>query len=80
MAKDTVREIREQTKIKNIELLLCDVADSQEIENVWRLIVTKHGKVDVLINNAARTLGKRISEVTYKEYKQTMKINFLSIV
>jgi short-subunit dehydrogenase len=47
---------------------------------MWREVIRKNKKVDILINNAARTLGKRIKDLSFESFKKTLEINFLSIV
>ena len=39
-----------------------------------------HSKVDILINNAARTVGQRVKDIRIDTFSKTMDINFLSIV
>jgi NAD(P)-dependent dehydrogenase (short-subunit alcohol dehydrogenase family) len=47
---------------------------------MWRGIRERHGHVNVLINNAARSMGRRISELRVEDVRKTIEINFLSIV
>ncbi len=58
----------------------CDISDTEAVDEMWQMIITKHGKVDILINNAARTLGIRIKDLSFNQFKKTLEINFLSIV
>ncbi len=58
----------------------CDISDTKAVDEMWQKVITKHGKVDILINNAARTLGKRIKDLGFDQFKKTLEINFLSIV
>ena len=56
------------------------MALEESVETVWDLITKKHGPVHILINNAARVIGKRVDELTIKEFKLTMDINLHSYV
>jgi short-subunit dehydrogenase len=47
---------------------------------MWRGLRERHGQVNVLINNAARSMGRRISELKVEDVRKTIEINFLSIV
>lgn len=49
----------------NVEYYQCDISDTKAVEEMWNKIITKHHKVDLLINNAARTLGKRIKDLSF---------------
>ena len=57
-----------------------NLASGEEIEALWAKIIKKHGKVHMLINNAAICLGKRVDELTIQQVKLTMDINFHSYV
>ena len=47
---------------------------------MWRGIRERHGRVNVLINNAARSLGLRIKDLKLADVRKTLEINFLPIV
>ena len=63
-----------------VEYVQCDISVEAQVDRMWRGLRERHGKVNVLINNAARSVGKRVSSIKYEEVKKTMEINFLSIV
>ena len=63
-----------------MEYYQCDISDTKAVDEMWQKVITKHGKVEILINNAARTLGKRIKDLSFDQFKKTLEINFLSIV
>jgi 3-oxoacyl-[acyl-carrier protein] reductase len=77
-----VKEVKERTagKLNKIEYINCDISDHEEVEKVWRRLLKTYGCVNILVNNAARTLGKRVRDLTFADYKKTMEVNFLSIV
>ena len=47
---------------------------------MWRGLLDRHGRVNLLINNAARSLGKRICDLKLEDVRKTLDINFFSIV
>lgn len=57
-----------------------NLADRQNTEALWNQIVENHGPIHILINNAARVLGKRVDELKIDEVELTMDINFISYV
>ena len=53
-----------QKKRKNmVHFYKGNLADRQNTEYIWNEIVQTHGPIHILINNAARVLGKRVDEL-----------------
>ena len=50
------------------------------MDEAWAKLVQKHGKVQMLVNNAAIARGIRIQEITLDQFQKTMDINVMSIV
>ena len=63
-----------------MEYVQCDLSNPALVDRMWRGIRERHGQVNVLINNAARSMGRRISELKFEDVRKTIEINFLSIV
>jgi NAD(P)-dependent dehydrogenase (short-subunit alcohol dehydrogenase family) len=63
-----------------LEYVQCDLSNPALVDRMWRGIRERHGQVNVLINNAARSMGRRISELKFEDVRKTIEINFLSIV
>ena len=63
-----------------MEYVQCDLSNPALVDRMWRGIRERHGQVNVLINNAARSMGRRISELKFDDVRKTIEINFLSIV
>ena len=63
-----------------MEYVQCDLSNPALVDRMWRGIRERHGEVNVLINNAARSMGRRISELRFEDVRKTIEINFLSIV
>jgi len=57
-----------------------DISESLAVASAWKEIIRKHGRVNILVNNAARALGKWFSELHVETFRKTMDINFMSIV
>lgn len=57
-----------------------DISNEQAVGEAWRTVISRHGKVNLLVNNAARALGREFSELTCDMFRKTMDINFSSIV
>ncbi len=72
--------VAEDIKSKGCEALFIktDVADEQNTEAMARTTVNKYGRIDVLINNAAKfaDLGQKpFSEIPVKEWDDVMAVN-----
>ena len=54
---------KEQSKVKYMQ---CDISEGKAFEEMWAQVLREYGRVDILINNAARSLGKRIRDITFE--------------
>jgi len=55
-----------------------DVSDPDEVERLVATVVEEHGRVDVLINNAAIFSSlkmRRFDQIPYEEWQRVMKVN-----
>ncbi len=58
--------------------IAADLGIQEEAENVVHKTVKRHGRVDILVNNAAIPMHKLIYRISATEAEDTMRINFLS--
>ncbi|WP_328391943.1 oxidoreductase [Nocardia sp. NBC_00416] len=59
-----------------IEAVALDVTDTERIESVVADIVTRHGRIDVLVNNAGRTQVGAVEETTDRELRDLFDLHF----
>ena len=52
-----------------------DVGDESAWARVVSEVLSSHGRIDVLVNNAGVFLGKRLIDTTLEEYERLMRIN-----
>lgn len=52
-----------------------NVADEKNVEDVIRQIIDKHGKIDVVINNAGIDHTLSIEEISYDQFHQVIDVN-----
>jgi NAD(P)-dependent dehydrogenase (short-subunit alcohol dehydrogenase family) len=60
----------------------CDIADYQACDALARQILSEHGGVDVLVNNAGRSIRRSI-ELSYDrfhDFERTMQLNYFAVV
>jgi thioester reductase-like protein len=60
----------------------CDLSDMDAIEQTVKQIFSDHAAVDMLINNAGRSIrrGVKLSYDRFHDYERTMKLNYLGAV
>lgn len=60
----------------------CDLSDLEDIERMAKDVLGEHGCVDVLVNNAGRSIRRSV-ELSYErmhDYQRTMQINYFGPV
>ncbi|KAF5470763.1 hypothetical protein F2P56_011254 [Juglans regia] len=62
-----------------ISYVHCDVTSESDVENAVNTAVTKHGKLDIMFNNAGRTgqIDENILALEKKDYKRVFDVNVL---
>lgn len=76
-----MKAIREENSDKcHVKYVQCDISAEAQLEARWREIIREYGPVNIIVNNAARSIGKRVKEMSVGTFRRTMEINFLSIV
>lgn len=53
----------------------CNVADYTQVEEMFDFIMEKYGKIQVLINNAAKQTVASIEKMGYEEFKSVIDVN-----
>lgn len=57
-----------------------NVADAKQIESVFAQIIHKHGRIDILINNAGYGIFATIDDLSITQYEQMMDTNYMGVV
>ena len=58
----------------------CDISDRDSVYCCVREVIDAHGRIDIVINNAAVALVETIEDVTYEDFEWLMRINFWGVV
>ena len=60
----------------------CDLSDMADIERMAKEVLDEHGRVDVLVNNAGRSIRRSISLSydRFHDFERTMQLNYFGAV
>ncbi|MCW2494534.1 SDR family oxidoreductase [Jatrophihabitans sp.] len=60
----------------------CDLSDMSDIERMAKEVLQEHGRVDVLVNNAGRSIRRSValSYDRFHDYERTMQLNYFGCV
>lgn len=75
--EDSVKNAIETLKKENhdVEGYYPNLNDPDEIAKTFEEIIAKHGKIDILINNAGISANKKIEDTTTEEFTKIMNLN-----
>jgi NAD(P)-dependent dehydrogenase (short-subunit alcohol dehydrogenase family) len=59
----------------NLMFSLCDVSDEEEVRMAVQNTITRFGRIDMLVNNAAISANKPIEELTVMEFNRVIYVN-----
>ena len=77
--KNAQNEIKNLTN-KTIDIHITDVTKIHQIENLFKIIIEKHGKIDVLINNAGRSAGDDFENVTDNQWQEDLELKLFAAI
>ncbi|HET6473920.1 MAG TPA: glucose 1-dehydrogenase [Pseudomonadales bacterium] len=74
---DVLDDLGQETaaKIQGARYLHLDVRSESEWQATVDAVVARHGRIDVLVNNAAIDLAKRFEQTTLEEFERIVSIN-----
>jgi NAD(P)-dependent dehydrogenase (short-subunit alcohol dehydrogenase family) len=78
--EQTKREIEDQGGAAFVHR--CDLSDASDIERMAKEVLEEHGRVDVLVNNAGRSIRRSIalSYDRFHDFERTMQLNYFGPV
>jgi NAD(P)-dependent dehydrogenase (short-subunit alcohol dehydrogenase family) len=59
--------------------IICDLADLNALPKLVEDIINKHGKVDVLVNNAGINMKKEFTEVSNEDFQRILLTNVTAV-
>ncbi len=78
--EDRLKAIVEAIPNADISYAVADVTKEEEVQAVVDLAVEKHGRVDVLFNNAGIMPTAPLSEKRFAEWRQLLDINIMGVL
>ena len=57
------------------ETMVCDVTDESQVNKVYETIMSNHGKLNILINNAGTAARGKAYEMSYEMWKKVVDVN-----
>jgi NAD(P)-dependent dehydrogenase (short-subunit alcohol dehydrogenase family) len=78
--EETKREIEAAGGVAHIHR--ADMADMADVERMAEEVLAYHGRVDVLVNNAGRSIRRsvKLSYDRFHDYERTMQVNYFGAV
>jgi len=65
---------------EHLEILALDVTRSDEIDQAVSAIVARHGRIDILLNNAGYACGGFIEEIAPEEWRRQFEVNVFGLI
>lgn len=65
---------------EHMEVISLDVTSPQQIEECIREIVTRHGQIDLLVNNAGYACGGFTEELPSEEWRKQFDVNVFGLI
>ena len=60
---------------KGAEIMVCDVTEESQVNKVYETIMSNHGKLNILINNAGIAARGKAYEMSYEMWKKVVDVN-----
>jgi len=70
----------ELAALPNVEVVEIDVTDDASVANAFEKTLTKHGKIDVLVNNAAVAGFGLLEAYSLDKIRQMFEVNFYGVI
>ena len=71
---------RELAALANVDVVEIDVADDTSVSNAFQQSLAKHGKIDVLVNNAGITGFGLVEAYRIDQIRQLFEVNFYGVI
>ena len=76
-AAATVKRIASEHEAHKVEALACDVRDRKQVDDCVRAVLQRHGRIDVLVNNAGVHRRGLPHELSQEDIDEVLAVNLL---
>jgi NAD(P)-dependent dehydrogenase (short-subunit alcohol dehydrogenase family) len=60
--------------------LPADITQQEDVDRLFEQTVTRFGRLDVLVNNAGRTMRGKVLDTTPEQFRDLLELNFIALV
>lgn len=64
-------------KVSGIESIKCDIRNELEIENIFKYVISKYKRIDIIINMASISRDNLLSDITKDDLMDTLEVNLV---
>ena len=68
---------RHYESLDNVEYIKCDIRHEEDIENIFKYVMEKYRRIDILINLASISLDNSFLNKTKKEFMEVLEVNLV---
>jgi short-subunit dehydrogenase len=83
-SKDKLEEVKREVEVLGGQAFVhrCDLSDADDIDRMANEALEAHGSVDVLVNNAGKSIRRSVSRAydRFHDYQRTMQLNYFAPV
>lgn len=82
LEEDQVRSAAEQMYQRGGEVLgvQTDITQQGQVDSLFERVLGQFGQLDVLVNNAGRSMRSQILDTTPEQFRDLMELNFIALV
>lgn len=73
---DSLQFLQDEIRDRNLETLQGDVSDESRIHEIVKEVVSRHGRIDLVVNNAATASIGPCLDMIPRDIKREFKVNF----
>ncbi len=60
--------------------MVADITDQSQVDDLVAQTIDRFGRIDVLVNNAGRSMRGKVLDTTPEQFRQLLELNFIALV
>ncbi len=79
---DAVRQAADEMRAAGRDVLgiHADITRQQDVDRLMAETISRFGRLDVLVNNAGRSMRGKVLDTTPEQFRELMELNFIALV